>query len=73
MVVYSIQISTSISAHYGQDFLLGRGGGGGGGALKVNSEGIDCDGTFDLWKISEGCRKNWPFLWGEEGVLCRYL
>ena len=47
MVVYSIQISTPISPHYGQDFLLG--------ALKVISdEGIDCDGTFDLWKISEG-------------------
>ena len=45
--------------HYGQDFLMG-----GGGALKVISEGIDCDVTFDLWNISEGCRKNWLFLWG---------
>jgi len=46
---------------------------GGRGALKVISEGIDCDGTFDLWKISEGWKKNWSFLWGEAGVLCQYL
>ena len=31
----------------------------GGGGVKVVSEGIDCDGTFDLWNISEGCKKNW--------------
>ena len=43
MVVYSIQITTPTPAHYGQVFLLE-----GGGALKVISEGIDCDGTFDL-------------------------
>ena len=49
MVVYSIQISTPISPLYGQDFVLGAGG----GALKVISKGIDCDGTFYLWKISE--------------------
>ena len=48
-------------------------GGGGVGGVKVVSEGIDCDGTFDLWKISEGCKKNWLFLWGEAGVLCQYL
>ena len=41
---------------------------GGEGGVKVVSEGIDCDGTFDLWKISEGCKKNWLFLWGEAGV-----
>ena len=46
---------------------------GGWGGVKVVSEGIDCDGTFDLWKISEGCKKNWLFLWGEAGVLCQYL
>ena len=34
---------------------------------KVISEGIDGDGTFDLWKISEGCKKNWLFLSGEAG------
>ena len=45
----------------------------GGGGVKVVSEGIDCDGTFDLWNISEGCKKNWLFLWGEAGVLCQYL
>ena len=45
----------------------------GGGGVKVISEGIDCDRTFDLWNISEGCKKNWPFLWGEAGVLCQYL
>ena len=44
-----------------------------GGDVKVVSEGIDCDGTFDLWNISEGCKKNWLFLWGEAGVLCQYL
>ena len=47
--------------------------GGGGGGVKVVSEGIDCDGTLDLWNISEGCKKNWLFLWGEAGVLCQYL
>ena len=47
--------------------------GGGGGYVKVVSEGIDCDGTFDLWNISEGCKKNWLFLWGEAGVLSQYL
>ena len=51
MVVYSIQISTPISPQYGQDFVCG--GGGGGWALKVIAKGIDCDGTFHLWKISE--------------------
>ena len=44
-----------------------------GGGVKVVSEGIDCDGTFDLWNISEGCKKNWLFLWREAGVLCQYL
>ena len=39
--------------------------GGGGWGVKVVSEGIDCDGTFDLWNISEGCKKNWLFLWEE--------
>ena len=29
--------------------------------------------TFDLWNISEGCKKNWLFLSGEVGVLCQYL
>ena len=44
-----------------------------GRGVKVVSEGIDCDGTFDLWNVSEGCKKNWLFLWGEAGVLCQYL
>ena len=44
-----------------------------GGGLRVVSEGIDCDGTFNLWNISEGCKKNWLFVWGEAGVLCQYL
>ena len=26
-------------------------------------------GAFDLWNISEGCKKNWPFLLGEARVL----
>ena len=43
------------------------------GGVKVVLEGIDCDGTFDLGKNSEGCKKNWLFLWGEAGVLCQYL
>ena len=43
-----------------------------GEALKVISEGIDCDGTFDLWNIFEGCKKNWLFLWGRQGY-CQYL
>ena len=47
--------------------------GGGGGGVKVVLEGIDCDGTFDLWNVSEGCKKNWLVLWGEAGVLCQYL
>ena len=42
---------------------------GGGGGFELFSEGIDCDSTFDLWNISEGCKKNWPFLLGEAGVL----
>ena len=46
---------------------------GGGGGVKVVSKGIDFDSTFDLWNISEGCEKNWLFLWGEAGVLCQYL
>ena len=45
----------------------------GGGGVKVVSEGIDCDGTFDLWNISEGCKKNWLFLWGEAGVLLELM
>ena len=61
-MVYSIQISNPIPSHYGQDFLMGW-------ALKVVFEGIDCDGAFDLWNVSEGCKKNWLFLWGEAGVL----
>ena len=44
-----------------------------GGGVKVVSEGIDCDGAFDLWNISEGCKKNRLFLWGEAGVVCQYL
>ena len=47
--------------------------GGGGGSVKVISEGIDCDGSCGLWNISEGCKKNWLFLWREGGVLCQYL
>ena len=47
--------------------------GGGGVGVKVVSEGIGCDGTCGLWNISEGCKKNWLFLWGEAGVLCQYL
>ena len=46
------------------------GGEGGGAALKVISEGIDCDGTSDLWNISEGCKKNWLFLWEGGGGYC---
>ena len=53
--------------------LRGQALNGAGGGVKVVSEGIDCDGTFDLWNISEGCKKNWLFLWGEAGVLCQYL
>ena len=53
----------------GQVLNAGRGGWG----VKVISKEIDCDGTFDLWNISEGCKKNWLFLWGEAGVLCQYL
>ena len=41
--------------------------------MKVVSKEIDCDGTFDLWNISEGCKKYWLFLWREAGVLCQYL
>ena len=52
---------------------LNAGGGGGEGYVKVVSEGIDCDGTFDLWNISEGLKKNWLFLCGKAGVLCQYL
>ena len=52
---------------------LNAGWGGGRWGVKVVLEGIDFDGTFDLWNISEGCKKNWLFLWGEAGVLCQYL
>ena len=38
------------------------------GALKVISEGIDFDGNFDLWNISEGCKKNWLLLCGRGTV-----
>ena len=36
--------------------------GGGGGLRKSFPRGLT--GTFDLWNISEGCKKNWLFLWG---------
>ena len=36
--------------------------GGGGGLRKSFPGGLT--GTFDLWNISEGCKKNWLFLWG---------
>ena len=36
---------------------------------KVISEGIDCDGTFDLWKISEGVRKIGYFFGGRQGIV----
>ena len=31
------------------------------------SEGIDCDGNFDLWNISEGCKKIGFFCGGRQG------